>query len=60
MSKLVADYGVGGGPVYELFCPMAFGNTGATWLQSDPKISNPYFGASMLRCGEVRRQLRDE
>jgi Cu(I)/Ag(I) efflux system membrane fusion protein len=57
---MVEAYGAGQGPVYELYCPMAFGNQGATWLQSDPQVDNPYFGASMLRCGEVKRQLKDE
>jgi Cu(I)/Ag(I) efflux system membrane fusion protein len=59
MAKVVEAYGAGQGPVYELYCPMAFGDQGATWLQGDPKINNPYFGASMLRCGEVKRQLKD-
>jgi Cu(I)/Ag(I) efflux system membrane fusion protein len=60
MTGMVEAYGAGQGPVYELYCPMAFGNQGATWLQSDPQVDNPYFGASMLRCGEVKRQLKDE
>ena len=60
MTGMVEAYGAGQGPVYELYCPMAFGNQGATWLQGDPRVNNPYFGASMLRCGEVKRQLKDE
>jgi Cu(I)/Ag(I) efflux system membrane fusion protein len=36
------------------YCPMAFDNKGAEWLQRGTTINNPYFGASMLRCGEVR------
>jgi Cu(I)/Ag(I) efflux system membrane fusion protein len=46
------------GPVLEIFCPMAFNNKGATWLQQDKNIRNPYFGAQMPQCGEVRRQLK--
>ena len=42
------------------FCPMAFGNTGATWLAPSEEINNPYFGTMMLRCGEVREQLTQE
>ncbi len=42
------------------FCPMAFDNTGASWLAPSEEISNPYFGAMMLRCGEVRKQLTQE
>ncbi len=48
------------GPVFELFCPMAFNNKGAAWLQQDKEVRNPYFGAQMLNCGEVRRQLKGE
>lgn len=35
-------------------CPMAFDNKGADWLQRGEQINNPYFGASMLRCGDIR------
>ncbi|MCI5144851.1 MAG: DUF3347 domain-containing protein, partial [Candidatus Electrothrix sp. AR3] len=42
------------------FCPMAFGNAGATWLSPSEEINNPYFGQMMLRCGEVRQQLTQE
>jgi len=34
-----------------VFCPMAFNDKGALWVQAEGKIANPYFGASMLRCG---------
>jgi uncharacterized protein YdbL (DUF1318 family) len=43
-----------GGKVYQQFCPMAFNNTGANWLSNSDEIRNPYFGAKMLECGEVR------
>ena len=36
-----------------VFCPMAFNNTGAHWVQKDGEVMNPYFGASMLHCGAV-------
>jgi Cu(I)/Ag(I) efflux system membrane fusion protein len=35
-------------------CPMAFDDAGADWMQRGEEINNPYFGASMLRCGELR------
>lgn len=61
LSRAVTEVGVAGsGPLFEQYCPMAFGNSGATWLAGDEEINNPYFGAMMLRCGEVRRQLHDE
>jgi Cu(I)/Ag(I) efflux system membrane fusion protein len=48
------------GPIFELYCSMAFNNRGAIWLQQDEDIRNPYFGAQMLKCGEVKRQLKGE
>jgi len=39
------------------FCPMAFDNAGAVWLQRGEVIDNPYFGSSMLRCGSIRATL---
>jgi Cu(I)/Ag(I) efflux system membrane fusion protein len=39
--------------LYLMKCPMAFNNAGARWLQFSDEVSNPYFGASMLRCGSV-------
>ncbi len=39
---------------YEMYCPMALENRGASWMQESEELLNPYFGASMLRCGEVR------
>lgn len=41
----------------EAYCPMAFDDTGASWLQSGDDVLNPYFGASMLRCGEIREEF---
>jgi len=35
------------------YCPMAFDNKGARWLQRGTEINNPYFGASMLTCGDI-------
>ena len=48
------------GPLYEMTCPMAFENKGAAWLQQDPELRNPYFGEAMYRCGEMKRQLKEE
>ncbi len=39
------------------FCPMAQNGKGAKWGQRSPAIRNPYFGASMLKCGEVSVSL---
>jgi hypothetical protein len=35
---------------HEAFCPMAR----AGWLQAGKEIRNPYYGKSMLDCGELR------
>ena len=40
-------------PLYRIHCPMAFDDRGADWLQVDPEVRNPYYGAAMLRCGDV-------
>ena len=44
-------------PYYEIYCPMAFGNAGASWLSRTKDVNNPYFGARMLKCGEVKRTI---
>ncbi|MFC1744790.1 efflux RND transporter periplasmic adaptor subunit [Candidatus Riflebacteria bacterium] len=40
------------------FCPMAFANKGAKWLQKEKGIANPYYGAAMLRCGEIVTSIK--
>ncbi len=39
--------------VYVDYCPMVNNDAGAYWLSTEEGILNPYYGASMLRCGEV-------
>lgn len=39
------------------WCPMAFDDEGAPWIQAGRTVDNPYFGSMMLRCGEIRREL---
>lgn len=43
--------------VYVQFCPMAFDDKGAFWISSESEIRNPYFGSSMLTCGEVTDEI---
>lgn len=58
MVTIALEFGHGGAePIREAFCPMAFDDRGAAWLQRSEQIANPYFGASMLRCGEIRSTL---
>jgi len=35
------------------FCPMFEG--GSSWVQKGDKVANPYFGKSMLTCGEIKK-----
>jgi len=42
---------------YLMTCPMVYEDRGADWLQDTDELKNPYFGASMLYCGEVKDQL---
>lgn len=52
---LVRRFGHPGGEALHMaHCPMAFDDRGADWLQRGTQIANPYFGASMLRCGVIR------
>ncbi|MCF6187719.1 MAG: efflux RND transporter periplasmic adaptor subunit [Desulfobulbaceae bacterium] len=58
ITRIVETFGSGENtPLYIQFCPMAFGNKGATWLAPSEEVNNPYFGTMMLNCGEVRRQI---
>tara|TARA_B110000037_G_scaffold212249_1_gene264820 strand:- start:106 stop:711 length:606 start_codon:yes stop_codon:yes gene_type:complete len=39
--------------IVEMHCSMALDHAGASWLQSSAELANPYYGASMLRCGST-------
>lgn len=49
--QLAARYGAPKGGLRLIFCPMAFNNRGAFWLQPAPTVDNPYHGLEMPRCG---------
>ena len=58
LTTLVETLGMGDvGAVYQLHCSMAFDNRGASWLQDNPEVRNPYFGSKMLRCADPARQI---
>lgn len=44
--------------IYVQHCPMADSNRGADWLSLEEKVVNPYFGKSMLTCGEVTKTIK--
>lgn len=41
-------------PVYYAYCPMKK----AYWLSSEKEIKNPYYGSSMLTCGQVTATIQ--
>ena len=45
--------------LFVLHCPMANSNKGADWLSSSKEIRNPYYGSSMLTCGEVKDTIKN-
>lgn len=56
LISMVLAFGSLRQPLYLEYCPMAENNTGGNWLSVEPNIQNPYFGASMLTCGEVQEE----
>lgn len=53
--EMTETFGLDKEIVYKDYCPMAFGDQGAFWLSEKKDITNPYFGSSMLSCGEVKQ-----
>ncbi len=53
---LVKVFG-GGRHLYQEFCPM-YGKSGASWVSESKEIKNPFMGADMLNCGEVKEELK--
>lgn len=49
MATVARSLKLTGKPVYRMYCPMKK----AYWLSNDSTIKNPYFGNSMLNCGQV-------
>lgn len=45
--------------LYVQHCPMADDNKGADWLSTEESIKNPYYGQSMLTCGEVTDTIKN-
>lgn len=58
LETVIARFGTPGGKLYKAWCPMAFDNRGAAWIQAGDQIRNPYFGSMMLECGEIREVLK--
>ncbi|HUG97782.1 MAG TPA: efflux RND transporter periplasmic adaptor subunit [Gammaproteobacteria bacterium] len=60
LTRAVQVFGIeAAGPVYRAMCPMVQGRKGY-WLQDEEVVANPYYGAAMLRCGEIVETLAPE
>lgn len=57
MYRMAKEGDMGDPPLYWNHCPMAMNNAGANWLSMSEKISNPYMGQRMPRCGSVQETL---
>jgi len=58
MIEMTNTFNPLGETIYVQHCPMADNNKGADWLSSEKQIKNPYFGSSMLTCGEVTKEIK--
>ena len=56
VNDLVKMFGAGQ-KIYQDFCPMFNGGKGAIWISETKDIKNPYYGAEMLTCGELKKEL---
>ncbi|MDO6803871.1 DUF3347 domain-containing protein [Wenyingzhuangia sp. 1_MG-2023] len=56
ISDLIALLGTSK-TLYQDFCPMANEFKGAYWFSEVKGIKNPYFGAKMMTCGAVKKQI---
>ena len=54
----IKQSGLTSGELYVEYCPMALNDKGASWLSNQKDIKNPYFGESMLTCGEVKETIK--
>ena len=58
LALIFKKYNLESGIVYKQFCPMANDGNGGSWLASESKIKNPYYGAAMLTCGSVEEEIK--
>ena len=56
VNDLIKIFGAGR-KVYQDFCPMYNDGKGAIWISETKEIKNPYYGAEMLSCGELKKEL---
>ena len=58
MLVLMKTFGTMDKTVFVQRCPMANNDKGADWLSFEKEIRNPYFGMNMLKCGEVKMEIK--
>lgn len=58
MIEMTHDFSPFSQTFYIQYCSMANQNKGAEWLSVSKEIENPYYGASMLGCGEVTKTIQ--
>lgn len=58
MINLAKAFNPLGKQLFIQHCPMADDFKGADWLSTEENIMNPYYGASMLTCGEVKDTIQ--
>lgn len=58
MIAKIKAIGLRSGEVYIEYCPMAMNDKGASWLSNQKLVRNPYYGDSMLDCGEIKETLK--
>lgn len=58
MIEMAGKFKPLGETIYVQHCPMADNNKGADWLSTEKTVKNPYFGSSMLTCGEITKEIK--
>lgn len=53
ITVIAEQFPISDSSIYVQYCPMAE----ASWLSENKEIKNPYYGASMLNCGSVKRTI---
>lgn len=44
--------------LYKQYCPMYNDKKGGVWLSETKEIKNPFYGKTMLDCGEVKEEIK--
>ncbi len=58
IAAVKADLPAFEGGLFIMHCSMVYEDHGADWLQDNEQLLNPYFGAMMLKCGELKEAIK--